>query len=566
MDCADEQLKKEIDNIKYLSFSSKDVEARNSAIDFINYLEKENLTSCRIYFQAKLSLAFNYTDQLEFVKAQQIYQEVILDKNAEKFYAEIARAHIETALVHEWVKNEVLCADNLRKAKEIIDKYDLKELLCHYHIRNSSRIRIFRSGGNAKLEALKAIKYSEISYDLNHVRDAYMLMGGFASTRDSSIYYTEKSLEIFIKNDEFVMAGAQAQSLANRYPLETDKKKKKEYLDLSRYYFSKAKNRSDDYIAYFPPLLKSYQDYYEFEGNIDSAYYYSNLRIPYLNKLNIYKDKTTVETNELNLALKLQAEELERSKKAKRFLQWIIGISSILLLTLLTLFIDNFKKRKKIDNQHKEIAGNIEDLKTLNKKNELLLTEVHHRVKNNLQNIIGLLYVQSNKSKNPEIRTTIEEVSNKINSIALIHDTLYNSDEYDEIEVSEYINKIIANTKNLKTYDVTFSLDIMEEKLSLETTLPIGIILTELITNSLKHNKNKKNLSIDIKLKKEKDMFIFRYADNGIGYSDEYDNDKGVGIELIKILSRQLYGNVEFSNSEGAVTSMRFKNKVVSKI
>ena len=391
-------------------------------------------------------------------------------------------------------------------------------------------------------------------------------MSDFVSTTDSSIYFINKALEIFKENKEYTVVGGFYTSLAARYSIETENTIKKSLLDKAVHYYSLVNDKSDDYYAYYRFLLEDMQEYYRHKGDMDSTLYYANLRIETADKVNITADKNEVKTNEYNLALKLQEEEQERIIRARKRLLWILGIGALFLASLFFLFIDNFRKRKKIAAQNKDISKNMTELQRLNEKNELLLTEVHHRVKNNLQNIIGLLYIQSNRSTNPEIQTTIEEVTNKINSIALIHDQLYNNEEFDNVDINEYIERIITNTTSFNKANIQFNSELANEKLSIETTLPLGIILTELITNSIKHNSSIADIYIDINLDKQDNYYHLTYRDNGAGYPDEMKSKNGVGIELVRILSRQLFADLVMENDKGAVTKMKFKNKVVSKI
>jgi len=160
--------------------------------------------------------------------------------------------------------------------------------------------------------------------------------------------------------------------------------------------------------------------------------------------------------------------------------------------------------------QSKETALNLE-------KNELLFKELSHRVQNNLQQIISILTLQMQNSKNPETKENLEDTINRINAISLIHKTLQNSSNLGKVNMYAYLKTLIDGYKGVNP-DIAFSFECSKNlELIVSKLTPLAIILNELITNSVKHAfKEVENAKIDIKLQKNKHL-NFIYKDNGSG-------------------------------------------------
>jgi len=147
---------------------------------------------------------FNLLQRLELAKSQKLFQEIITNPDAQNYKVEIARAYIENALVHEWIKEEELSHANLDKAKEIIDEFQLQELLTQYHVRRSSIYRIFGHRNDAFEHAKFALAYKNVSFDRRHVRDGLMLYGSMHQDRDTVIYYKKMVIDLFLEKNDFL--------------------------------------------------------------------------------------------------------------------------------------------------------------------------------------------------------------------------------------------------------------------------------------------------------------------------------------------------------------------------
>ena len=199
------------------------------------------------------------------------------------------------------------------------------------------------------------------------------------------------------------------------------------------------------------------------------------------------------------------------------------------------------------------------------KEKTTLLQEIHHRVKNNLQIISSLLNLQSNKIENQSCLFALQVSMRRINSMALIHEKLYRSENLSSINFTDYIKSLTQHL--LKSYDnkgkhieLKFSLD--KIFLGIDSAIPCGLILNELITNSLKHaflKDRKGKISISFTRSKDK-TYTLRVSDNGVGIPEsiDYMHSDSLGLTLIRTLADQIEGEAIFENKNGTVCTLNF--------
>lgn len=197
---------------------------------------------------------------------------------------------------------------------------------------------------------------------------------------------------------------------------------------------------------------------------------------------------------------------------------------------------------------------------------ELLLKEIHHRVKNNLQIINSLINLQAGQIKDPESLKVFEECKNRIKSMAIIHTKFYESKDFSKIDLADYVQELVKDL--IHTYNVNKKIDLVcninSIQMGIDTVIPVGLILNEIISNSLKYAFNNSNVGkIEISLKRDltNDEFEMIVGDNGPGFEKaKFYNDgiESLGFELIKILSEQLNGTVELMDTPGTVYKLKF--------
>jgi two-component system, sensor histidine kinase PdtaS len=197
-----------------------------------------------------------------------------------------------------------------------------------------------------------------------------------------------------------------------------------------------------------------------------------------------------------------------------------------------------------------------------NTENTTLVKEVHHRVKNNLQIVISLLRMQSNDIENEESKLQFNEAIGRIMTISIIHQKLYEQKNLAEVNFENYFIQLIDEIKRLHDSQVLISIDIDPHlrSVGLNSIVPLGLILNELITNSIKHNsriKDQTNINISFKEGKESSI-LFVYSDSGEWKEPDSDKSNGkFGLELISVLTEQMEGTYK---REGTTYLFNVKN------
>ena len=202
--------------------------------------------------------------------------------------------------------------------------------------------------------------------------------------------------------------------------------------------------------------------------------------------------------------------------------------------------------------------------KSLQEK-EILLKEIHHRVKNNLQLIISMLNIQARRKNYDNIEAFLQKANTRISSMALIHQRLYQSDEElvkinFQLYIEDLVNSIIQSFHNEED-NIIININTNQVLLNLITAVPLGLIINELVTNALKHAfpENKKGIiSITIRNKKT-NQFELIVEDNGIGFKNNTTQTKSFGLELINLLASQLNGMVKIENTGMTKFSITFQ-------
>jgi PAS domain S-box-containing protein len=206
-----------------------------------------------------------------------------------------------------------------------------------------------------------------------------------------------------------------------------------------------------------------------------------------------------------------------------------------------------------------------EQLRRNLEEKEVLLREVHHRVKNNLTVISSLLHLQSNLIQTPEqALAAFQNSMDRIMSMALVHEELYKSRNYARVDMGEYLEKLTSHLLQAhgSREDIHLSAKAEGIVLSVNTSIPCGLILNELITNAFKHAfPNGRSGDIHVLLQKVNDeYFDLSVWDNGIGLPEGYDLNKSgsLGLTLVQLLTEQLEGNLDISTDNGTRCHIRF--------
>ena len=207
-------------------------------------------------------------------------------------------------------------------------------------------------------------------------------------------------------------------------------------------------------------------------------------------------------------------------------------------------------------------------IETQRDEKEVLLKEIHHRVKNNMQVIISLISIQSGYTKDEVALELFDEAKNRIRSMALIHEKMYQTGDLAYIDIQDYI---MALTNDLiDTYaincDIFLDIKIDKVKFTIDTLIPLGLLLNEIISNALKYGftgTDKGKMVIHISLDDKKEIHTLLIGDNGTGMPKGTleKEDGSLGMELIKIFVTQLDGKIIRLKDKGTFYEIKFQPK-----
>ncbi|GMW00418.1 MAG: hypothetical protein AMXMBFR84_15550 [Candidatus Hydrogenedentota bacterium] len=197
---------------------------------------------------------------------------------------------------------------------------------------------------------------------------------------------------------------------------------------------------------------------------------------------------------------------------------------------------------------------------------EMYLKEVHHRVKNNLQVISSLLFLQSTYLTDPDVAELLQESQNRVKSIALIHEKFYRSPEFTRIDFSEYVRDLVADL--LRTYAIqqgklSVELTIVDASLDIDTAIPCGLVINELVANVIKHafpegTSGRMWISLERKGDQQYELTV---RDNGRGLPPELNwrDSNSLGLKLVADLTQQLEGTMDVVVQEGTTFRIGFR-------
>jgi two-component sensor histidine kinase len=284
-----------------------------------------------------------------------------------------------------------------------------------------------------------------------------------------------------------------------------------------------------------------------------------------------YKAQFETERKEADLKLKdqnigiLTKERLiqDMNLKREKFIKNITLYGSILLLIAGILFFRQYRRKQRDSNT---IARINQQLKDMLAEKEWWLKEVHHRVKNNLHTIICLLESQAMYLEKDALQA-IEKSQHRIYAMSLIHQKLYQNEEIRSIDMSSYLEEFIGYLKDsFDTNKIEFIIKVEPVHLNLSQAIPVALIINEAITNSIKYaftdiNEGK----IFVLMNETADKVNLTIADNGKGFvpNDEIEN-KSLGIQLIKGLSKEIKGTLTIDGSSGTKLTIQFKKETIS--
>lgn len=272
-----------------------------------------------------------------------------------------------------------------------------------------------------------------------------------------------------------------------------------------------------------------------------------------LERENQYKSQQLVNEKRMREQERVQLKNIRKNRELL-----IGGLSVTLLLGGVIFYL--FRKQKK---KNGIIQKQADDM-------QVLMKEIHHRVKNNLQIISSLLDLQSMTIKDTQASEAVKEGKNRVQSMALIHQNLYNEGNIKGIQTREYIGNLVnglCGSYHIRPEQVQVITKIDDLVMDVDTMIPLGLVLNELVSNALKYAFGEnQNGELEIILKQDAGKLLLRVRDNGPGFPETLDvkNNKSFGLKMIRAFAQKLKATLDIKNDNGAVVEMRIaKYKMV---
>lgn len=259
---------------------------------------------------------------------------------------------------------------------------------------------------------------------------------------------------------------------------------------------------------------------------------------------------------------------------------WFIGLVALAFGGLLVALIkfrtrrlaaEKIKLEKTVSERTMQLKQSLEEQAQLLTEKDVLMKEIHHRVKNNLQVISGLLELQSKTLTDETAIDALTEGRNRVKSMALIHQNLYQFENLSNIELKRFVNDLCRQVETVfrKQQSVTIQVRVPELYLDIDTAVPLGLILNELLTNSFKYAFDQKehgeiHIALDVE---SPGRYQLQYSDNGPGLPEGFviRDAATLGLQLVHDLSRQIGGHVRYEYRNGACYFINFTNRHVRK-
>jgi len=227
----------------------------------------------------------------------------------------------------------------------------------------------------------------------------------------------------------------------------------------------------------------------------------------------------------------------------------------------------NATLEQRVRDRTQELEQATETIRASLDEKVILLREIHHRVKNNLQIIISLLNLQSRYIEDEKTRQVIHESQNRIRAMALVHEKLYQSTDIGKIDLENYIRLLgdsLFQFYGMKGKGIFLNTQIQDVKVDINTAIPVGLIVNELFSNSLKHAfPDGRKGDISLAIHRQDHILTIVFKDNGVGIPQDFDwrNAKSLGLRLVISLVEQLQGTIELDQTTGTTFTIVVKEK-----
>jgi two-component sensor histidine kinase len=475
---------------------------------------------------------------------------------------------LERALLHEILQNLPESKKDLNRVARIYEQTSVakEENYGRYLSRLSSWYRVNGRYLESMDWAKKAVEFGEQNDYLEVEATGYLLMGFNADSIDikQKRFFFNKGLQLWKQGSHEPGAVDMYVALASTYLI--DKK-----LEAAMVYNDSALKLIDLKETNYerPNLYNQRSIILEKQGKVDSALLYQKRyaqeQIDELIKsrdLKVreyefeYKKEKAVLDN-----IRLETELEDSNRKENYLIYGLIGLA-LFLISLGLLFIALAARNRKINDQNSSIKKTNFQLSQTIKEKEFLLQEVNHRVKNNLAFIQSLIAFQMDESTTLETTENLKSLNYRIQAIATVHDQFVEANEdmaHEEVPIKSYLAAIADALIQVNGIKVKYNQDIGTIKVNLETAVPIGILINELMTNSLKHAKPVSGaIAIQLQITSDQDRLLVLYNDNGAEFIAKGD-DQSLGLYIVRTMVKQLHGTLERNGSNYQIMITRKK-------
>ncbi len=462
------------------------------------------------------NIAILYRYDKEYTRASEIYQQSLQLKKELKDSVGMGKTLMNLGSLQMYTKQKTLFYNYFQQAQGIFNNLKNKALTASYHLAFGQGLLEFNELSAAKLSLEKAFAYYQKHPHLHQYEVSLNLLGNiFMKTKDfkkaAELY--EMGLSLNRKNTRKVMIEAHLKSLSSaKFEL---KEYKAAYLLLEEAYLLQDSIKTENRLAIFEEM------------------------------------QTKFDVRQKDATLKIQQLEIAKQKQSTRIFMLICGLMGLFILSGFYVFAQKNK-------HHQLLAAKNTIIEKALKEKDLLVKEIHHRVKNNLQFISSLLSLQSRHLIDKNAISALKESRNRVNSMSLLHHNLYQKNQLTNVNMKVYLEQLVAS--NLQSYILESSklqikLGIAAILLDVDKAISIGLIINELINNSFKHAfPNQDNGTLAIGFEQLNQNYIIEVKDNGKGMIHQTDHiakSSSFGLKLIQLLVKKLNAKWQLSGQNG---------------
>jgi two-component sensor histidine kinase len=511
------------------------------------------------YFEILNKKAFYYEEAQDNKQAILIVYRVIQESTQPQTIKTKYLAYLTLALLYEKTDDFKNCKLVLNNALKLSTTNNLDSLKANYFVRISSYYRFVNKPDSAIYFAQKAQDNALIFKNDKELINAHLLLGILFKNNEwqQAIKHFEIVKNYFLTYTKYDDAAAMYGNISGIYTMHNNLKLGLLYNDSALWVIKNYQIPASSYI------YKQRASIFEKMNYKDSALVnYKKYTQLFTQEFDLQKSteikriSTQYEAHEKELLL---GEKTIENNFQKKIIAWAILFSVIITAVSLLLFFT----LRKLKIKNKQVSQQAQALEKMLHQKDVLIQEIHHRVKNNFQIISGLMNMQLKNISDTESRKVFEDALQRIHSMAIIHQQLYSGENLDSVKIKEFLTDILKSLahSDMRSQDF-FSIDDADTTMHIEQAVPLGMIIHELATNSIKYAwQGTQNKKIDIHIENNNGALMLSYNDNGKGLPTNLDikATTSLGLKLVDLfIHRQLQGSMIYENRNGAFFKFTF--------